>query len=264
MSKVFLKGLLLLFMFFSIWFLFSQIDWMRVLRIEQVTRETEEKMGDLFLEFFTNEDKEITDTIVVQRVSLLVRKICESNDIDPSGIKVHILKNDDVNAFAIPGRHLIIYSGLIAQADNQQELCGVIGHELAHIELDHVMKKLVSEVGFGALVSITTGGTGTETIKSIAKLLSSSAFDRALEKEADLKSVEYLSNAEINPEGLAAFLEKMSQEEGKANQYLSWMSTHPESRKRAKYIREETKKRKTRYSPVLTEESWKMLVEEVD
>lgn len=264
MSKVFLKGLLLLSIFFSLWFLLSQIDWMKFLKVEKFTRETEEKMGDLFLEFFINEDKEITDTIVVQRVQLLVHRICESNKIDPAGIKVHVLKKNDVNAFAIPGRHLIIYSGLIAQATNQQELCGVIGHELAHIELDHVMKKLVREVGFNALVSITTGGTGTETIKSVAKLLSSSAFDRALEKEADLKSVEYLSNADINPEGLATFLDKMAKEEGKANEYFSWISTHPESRTRAKYIREESKKVKTKDRPVLTEESWQLLVETVD
>lgn len=264
MSKVFLKGMMLLSVFFSLWFLLSQVNWMKILKVEKITRKTEEKMGDIFLEFFTSQDREITDTVVVERVNLLVRKICESNKIDPAGIKVHILKKDQINAFAIPGRHLIIYSGLISQSDNQQELCGVIGHELAHIELDHVMKKLVREVGFNALISITTGGTGTETIKSAAKLLSSSAFDRALEKEADLKSVEYLSNAEINPEGLAVFLEKMAQEEGKAKQYLSWISTHPESLTRAKYIRQEAKKRKTIDRPVLTEENWQLLVEAVD
>jgi predicted Zn-dependent protease len=263
MSKVFLKGVFLLVIFAGIWFSLSRIDWMGVLGVEKITRQTEEKIGDLFLDFFTSEDKEITDSVVVTNVKLLTHKICLSNRIDTGSIKVHILKNDDVNAFAIPGRHLVIYSGLIAQANNQQELCGVIGHELAHIELDHVMKKLVREVGFNALISASTGGRGTETVRDIAKHLSSTAFDRALEKEADLKSVEYLSNAEIDPKGLSTFLEKMAEEEGKSASYLSWISTHPDSRERAKYINEEAGKRKSKNTPVLTLENWNLLVEEV-
>ena len=97
-------------------------------------------------------------------------------------IKVHVLNKDEINAFALPNGHLIIYSGLINNSGNQEELTGVICHEIAHIELNHVMKKLIKEIGLSVLISMTTGKGGSEIIKETAKMLSSSAFDRKLEK----------------------------------------------------------------------------------
>ena len=73
--------------------------------------------------------------------------------------------------------------------DNENQLGFVICHEIAHIQLSHVMKKLVKEIGLSVLISMTTGKSGSGTIQEGLKLLSSSAYDRNLEKEADLKAV---------------------------------------------------------------------------
>ena len=80
------------------------------------------------------------------------------------------------NAFALPGGHLVLYTGLINASDNFEEVTGVIGHELAHIELNHVMKRLVREIGLSALISMTTGESNPQVVLETAKLLSSSAF----------------------------------------------------------------------------------------
>ena len=164
----------------------------------------------------------------------------------------------------MPNGHLVIYSGLIKNSDNQEELSGVVGHEIAHINLNHVMKKLVKEIGLSVLISMTTGNSGYEVIKETAKMLSSSAFDRSLEKEADIKAVDYLVQAKINPEPFAEFLFKLSDEENTATKYLTWISTHPDSRERAEYIIEYSKDKKTKFSSVIELETWDKLKEKLD
>jgi predicted Zn-dependent protease len=103
---------------------------------------------------------------------------------------------------------------------------------------------LVKEIGLTVLISMTTGSTGSETIKGAIKLLTSSAFDRKLEKEADIKAVDYLVNAGINPIGFSNFLSRLDEQGNTSAKYLSWVSTHPESKTRAKYIIKYSKTKK--------------------
>ena len=106
---------------------------------------------------------------------------------------------------------------------------------------------------------MTTGNSGAEVIKETAKMLSSSAFDRSLEKEADIKAVDYLINANVNPEPFADFLYKLSDSEHEATKYLTWISTHPDSKERAGYIIEYSKDKETEYKPILSNETWDKL-----
>jgi predicted Zn-dependent protease len=130
---------------------------------------------------------------------------------------------------------------------------------MAHIQLNHVMKKLVKEMGLSVVMSITTGKDG-ETVSQTAKILSSSAFDRGLEKEADIKAVDYLVKAKIDPEPFAQFLYNM--DDG-SSEYLTWINTHPESRERAMYILEYSADKKGIYKAVLDSIPWVTLQENV-
>ena len=110
---------------------------------------------------------------------------------------------------------------------------------------------------------MTIGAGGGQVVKETAKMLSSSAFDRTLEKEADIKAVDYLINAKINPRPFANFLFKLSAKENEATKYLNWMSTHPDSKLRAKYIIDYGNGKKTEYHDVLELETWNKLREEL-
>lgn len=260
MKKSFIQGLITILLFFATWYALTQINWMNIFKVQQVTDKTEQKIGELFWEVFKKSEKEIKNTHVVNSVDSVVTHICKSNKIDRSKLKIHVLDKGDINAFALPNGHLIIYSGLILNSDNQEELAGVICHEIAHIELNHVMKKLVKEIGLSVLISMTTGNSSAEVIKEAAKMLSSSAFDRSLEKEADIKAVDYLVNANVNPEPFADFLFKLSDTEHEATKYFTWISTHPDSRERAEYIIQYSKGKETEYKPVLSIETWDKLI----
>jgi predicted Zn-dependent protease len=263
MKKPIIQGLITILLFFGTWYVLTQIDWIKIFKVQQVTDKTEQKLGELFWEVFKKSEKEIKNTHVVNSVDTIVTQVCKANNIDRSKLKINILDKDDINAFALPNGHLIIYSGLILNSDNQEELAGVICHEIAHIELNHVMKKLVKEIGLSVLISMTTGNGGAEVIKETAKMLSSSAFDRGLEKEADIKAVDYLVNANINPEPFADFLYKLSDTEHEAIKYLTWISTHPDSKERAEYIIEYSKDKLTDYKQILNNETWEKLKEEL-
>jgi len=259
MKKIIIQGAITILLFFGTWYALKQIDWVKVLKVEKVTDKTEQELGDLFWEMFKKTEVENKNVHVVSAIDSIINHICKSNKIDRETIKVHVLNKDEVNAFALPNGHLIIYSGLIHNSDNQEELTGVICHEIAHIELNHVMKKLVKEIGLSVLISMTTGNGGAEIIKETAKMLSSSAFDRNLEKEADIKAVDYLTTAKVNPESFANFLYKLSDKENEATKYLTWISTHPDSRERAKYIIEYSKNKLTDYKPILSIETWEKM-----
>jgi len=252
MKNAILQGIISILLFFGTWFVLTKIDWVTVLKVQKVTDKTEEKLGELFWDIFQQTEKENKNPFVVNSIDSIVTQICTANNINREFIKVHILTKDDINAFALPNGHLIVYSGLIINSDNQEELTGVICHEIAHINLNHVMKKLVKEIGLSVLISMTTGNGGAEIVKETAKMLSSSAFDRSLEKEADIKAVDYLVKARINPEPFADFLFKLSETENEATQYLTWMSTHPDSKERAEYIIEYCKDKKIEYTGSVT------------
>lgn len=259
MKKIIIQGGITVLLFFGMWFALTQIDWVKIFNVQQVTDKTEQKLGELFWEVIKKTENENTNAHIVNAIDSIVTHICESNEIDRIKVKVHVLNKDEVNAFALPNGHLIVYSGLIINSDKQEELTGVICHEIAHIELNHVMRKLVKEIGLSVLISMTTGNGGSEVIKQAAKMLSSSAFDRSLEKEADIKAVDYLIQAKVNPELFAEFLYKLSDKEHDTLKYLTWVSTHPDSKERAEYIIDYSKGKTADYKPILSKETWDKL-----
>ena len=167
--KTIIQGLITIALFFTTWFVLEQIDWVTVFRVQQVTDKTEEKLGELFLEIFQKAEKENKNQVVTNSVDSIVTKICSSNKIDRESIKVHVFDKNEINAFALPNGHIIVYTGLILNSDNQEELSGVICHEIAHVQLNHVMKSLVKEVGLAVLISMTTGNAGSEIIQEVLK-----------------------------------------------------------------------------------------------
>jgi len=236
MKTVMAKGLITIAIFFGIWYLLMQVDWVKLFKTEKAVATTEEKLGDLFWEIIQRTEKEYEDTFTMHAVDSIVIRICKANGIDRTSIQLHLIEKEEVNAFAMPGRHLVIYTGLIAETKNPEEVAGVIGHEVAHLQQNHVMLKMTREIGFATLVSMTTGGAGSELAKEAIKTLSSTAFDRDMEREADKIAVDYLKEAEIDPCPFADLLYRMSAGDDELSRYAAWISTHPDSKERAELV----------------------------
>jgi predicted Zn-dependent protease len=241
MKKILVELVLTVAIIAAIWFGFLQVDWMKLLNIEQTTQNTEEKIGDLFWKLLKSSETEITSDSIVAPVDSMLTRICNANSIDRKKVKLHLLLKDEVNAFALPSNHLVVYSGLITSCENEAELYGVLSHELAHMEKNHVMNKLIKEIGLSVLISMSTGNGNAEIMKEALKHLSSTAYDRKLETEADLTAVDYLEKANIDPEPFANFLYRLADETKNLPSQIYWISTHPESKERAEKIIERIK-----------------------
>ena len=262
LNKTIIQGLIILALFFGLFFGLSKVDFVGLMQIEKNNTSAENKIGDLIWDNIQETEDIITNDSIVKTLDSLIVPICKANKIERDSLKIHIVKNDEVNAFALPNKHLVVYTGLLLDCKKQEAVQGVIGHEIAHIENNHVMKKLSKEVGLTVLLTAASGGKGGEIIKEIFKTLSSSAYDRTLEKEADMESVNYLLKANINPEPMADFMFQLAQQEALPNAF-SWISTHPESEERAKYILDYLKGKKYQKKQSISETNWVVFQEKI-
>lgn len=258
--KILFQFLVLAGLFFATWFGLRQVDWLHIFKVESVSRKTEEKIGTLAWELIRKTSNEIKSKEQVQAVKKLADHLSGVSEIEPNFIKIHLIDRDEINAFALPDGHLIVFSGLIRDCQNEAELAGVLGHEIAHIERKHVMKKLVKELGLAVLVSATAGGhQSSKILRETVRVLSSAAYDRSLETEADKTSVQYLIKAGIDPRPFAHFLARMPNEKDTDPSGIFSASTHPDSEIRAKEIQEQIGNQKFESNPILTEAEWKSL-----
>jgi predicted Zn-dependent protease len=246
--------IVILGVFAVLFFWLRSIDWAGLFTLEDRGRETEEKLGDLFWEHIGDEGEQIADSITLAVMDSLVNRICNANAISRERIKVHVFRADVINAFAMPGGHLVVNSQLIQECKNPEQLCGVLAHEIAHIQLRHVMGKLTREVGTSVLFGITTTGSDSGLFAEIIASLSSKAFDREMEKEADLKAVEYLVNAKIDALPFAEFL--FNTGENASESPLQWLSTHPSSRERQEYVNREIERMQGPTDRIISDNSW--------
>jgi beta-barrel assembly-enhancing protease len=158
--------------------------------------------------------------------------------------QLHILHDDAVqNAFATPGGYIYIYTGLIKYLDNADDLAGVLGHEIAHADLRHTVRNLQKIYGVNILLSIALGQqpSALEQIAGqIAGTLAGLSFSRAYEREADAKSVEYLSHTPYACNGAALFFTQINQENsgGRPPEFLS---THPNPENRVENINDKAR-----------------------
>ena len=265
MKKTLLQFSVLVLVFFSSWFLLGRVPFVKALKLHEVGQSTEEKVGDLIYQSIAETETEEDDSTTIAQLNKIKTALCKKNDIDADKIKLHLIKKSDVNAFALPNNHLVVYTGLITFCDDPEELAGVLGHEIAHIEHHHVMKKLTKEIGFSVLFAMAGGKGGGEVAKQAAKMLSSSAYDRKWETDADKTSIDYMVKADIDPEPFANLMFKFSTElDGKIPKELYWIADHPQSEERAKALETYIKTKKVTKRPLMEKSEWDDLKERVE
>jgi len=154
---------------------------------------------------------------------------------------------DDIktlNAFCTPGGYIYVYTGLINYLDSEDELAGVMGHEMAHAALRHSTRQMTNMYGLQTLVQLATGKASPSQSAQIAQALVGLKFSRKHETEADEASVSYLCGTKYNAAGAAGFFEKIQKSgQGTPPQFLS---THPSPKNRVENIHARAKELKCR------------------
>lgn len=152
---------------------------------------------------------------------------------------IHIIANDSVlNAFATPGGYIYVYTGLIKYLDQEDDLMGVLGHEVAHSDLRHTSRNLQRQYGINVLLQLLTGEDPSQLEQIAGQIAGTAAglsFSREFEEEADERSVEYLANTPYACNGAYSFFQKLL-DEGQAGGTPEFLSTHPNPEDRVEDI----------------------------
>lgn len=152
---------------------------------------------------------------------------------------IYIIADDSVlNAFATPGGYLYVYTGLIKYLDQEDDLMGVLGHEVAHSDLRHTSRNLQRQYGINILLQLLTGEDPSQLEQIAGQIAGTAAglsFSREFEEEADAKSVEYLANTPYACNGAYSFFQKLL-DEGQAGRTPEFLSTHPDPENRIEDI----------------------------
>ncbi|EME70896.1 peptidase M48, Ste24p [Paramagnetospirillum caucaseum] len=183
----------------------------------------------------------------------LARRLAEPLPADRRHVNIHVLQSRDVNALALPGGEIILFSGLIAKAEGPDELAGVLAHELTHIGERHVTAAMIRALGVGVLATMITGDASGLVAGGVGAVLAGT-YSREDESAADSGALALLEMAGIGSDGLARFFRRLETMEGRPGQVLAWLGTHPEAGRRAAAV--EARRGAAPRLPALSEADW--------
>lgn len=151
---------------------------------------------------------------------------------------------DTVNAFALPGGFMYIYTGLMRICDNEAELAGVMAHEMGHVAAHHHGESMTRMMGYQFWSQVAAALLGHEPSPSVQKAASlfvtgfEMRYSRQQEYEADRLGMEFMFRAGYKPDAMLSFMDKMMAEEqkrGTANP-LPIFSSHPPTAERLRSL----------------------------
>jgi predicted Zn-dependent protease len=142
-----------------------------------------------------------------------------------------IVDDPSVNAFALPGGHIYINSGLFAQADRANMLAGVVAHEMSHVVARHVIKQMEQAQSINAIGSILLGQNPGALQSLLAQIVAGGAmarFSRADEKQADDMGLEFMTQGGYDPHGMLDMFQKLlSLDKGGSSSVARFFQDHP-------------------------------------
>jgi Zn-dependent protease with chaperone function len=189
---------------------------MRVV-VDRIPLSWDAKEGNALIEKLEKKLPFVTDSNVVAQLSVLAEPLTREIPTNRVQFQFHMLASPDPNAFALPGGHIVVTTGLLKMADRPDELLGVLAHEMAHVTQRHALRHEISGKGPIYMVQILTGGRSRvlEALAFPSELLAYESFSQEYERDADAVGWNYLVTAKINPHGMIDMFRKLEVREAK-------------------------------------------------
>lgn len=192
----------------------------------------------------------IEDPVIVDYVNRVGNRILAGIPPQPFTYRFYVIQEEVYNAFATPAGHIFINSGLFAALNSEEELAGIIGHEIAHVVCRHISDRIESskKIGMATLagmvagVLLGAGGAGAAasaiSVGSVAAGQTAAlAYSRENETQADQLGLSYLGQAGYTGEGLLTSLKKIRGKQWYGSEQIpTYLTTHPASEARMSYI----------------------------
>ena len=170
----------------------------------------------------------------VEYLNLMIQTLAEKAGRPEIVYRVGILDTDEINAFAAPGGFILVTKGLLNAIENEQELAGVLAHEMGHINHRHLFKEVAPkrEVTAGETLSrfLSRGGANVsfafgQAVSKGMKTLLEEGLKPELEYEADQSGIEYTWATGYDPRYFRAFMERLAKNQPGDTKKL--LKTHP-------------------------------------
>lgn len=194
--------------------------------------EKEQALGRELAAEVEKQVKLFNDPMVNEYVNRVGQNLVRNSDAKVPFI-IKVVDSDEINAFALPGGYFYVNTGLILAADEEAELAGVMGHEIAHVAARHATENMAK----GTLANLATiplimlggpAGMGAQQAAGMIVPLGFLQFSRKAEAEADYLGLQYMYKAGYDPSAFISMFEKLqAKETAKAGSVSKLFSTHP-------------------------------------
>ena len=204
---------------------------------------TEAQIGRVIMRDIRNSGQVVEDPLITEYLNAIGSRIAAQSNEGDHQFTFFAVEDPRINAFALPGGYIGVHTGLLEATRNEDELAGVIAHEVAHVTQRHIARAihansrqsiLTTAMMLGAIIIAAAGGSGDAVQGAIAVAQGTAAqqqinFTRTNEYEADRVGIAALADAGFDPFGMASFFEVMSRQttaspEMRAPEFLR---THP-------------------------------------
>lgn len=202
------------------------------LAVDRIPVEWEQKIGESAYRDFLMQQTLLKEGPAVAAVNEITQRLTEQIPDNPYKFEISVVKSDVVNAFALPGGYIVVFTGLMQKAESGEEVAGVLSHELNHVLKRHGLNRIVKQIGLMAIVTIILGDQQglIGLMRQVGVELLTLKFGRTQETEADVAGLRLLHRARIDPAGMITFFQRLSEKE---DGRVEWLSTHPMSAGRA-------------------------------
>jgi predicted Zn-dependent protease len=217
------------------------VNTLGVLPARAISTREEEELGKEFMKIIRERFEFVEDSLVVDYVNQVGQRVVAALPNPPFPYRFHVIREDVFNAFATPAGNVFIYSGLLSAMESEEELAGLLAHEIAHVHCRHISEKIerskklsvATLAGVVAGILLGIGGVGEAaqalTVGSMAAGQSAMlAYSRSDEAEADQIGLSYLYKAGYGGEGLVKVFEKiMAKRWFGPKEIPTYVTTHP-------------------------------------
>ncbi len=214
-----------------------------------MSKAEERKAGEKYATSVLGEVGSVKDPYVKEYLDEIVERLVVASDSREFKIKIYVLSMTTVNAFAMPGGHIFLTTGLINAMDNENELAGVIAHEMGHVEGRHIAFRLdkydaLSWLAIASMVAAVIvvakgepeAGMGLAYLGSAGAQAQALKYSRVDEQDADHRAQLTLEAAGYPVSALVDFMDTMRRASAVPDEYPGYLLTHPRPADRATYL----------------------------
>ena len=155
----------------------------------------------------------------------------------------HVIEGREINAFALPGGHIYVFSGLRKVARTDDELAAVLAHEITHAEEHHYARQYGKASKRGAILGIFSAVVGlpnlAQNVLGLIDFSMTQKYSRTSESEADHAGMMRMARAGFDPQGMISLLENLDREVDNPSGLDKWLSDHPSGQARIRAARAE-------------------------